>query len=106
MGYRMDYPAVDGRPVQQGHAEACRKHGHAAHVVDGIDQGFCPRCGDSTVAKSVRTQGTKVIVTAGYYEGLTGTVASTWGAVSPTVTVETDSGNRLHFDSTDLDVIK
>lgn len=48
--YRTDYAAAAGRPVQEGHAAACATHGHAAHTVDGIDQGVCPRCGDESVA--------------------------------------------------------
>lgn len=41
----LDYPAVDGRVVTQGHADYCATHGHAKYVKDGVPQGMCPRCG-------------------------------------------------------------
>lgn len=44
-----DYPALDGRPVTQGHADICQREGHATHTVDGVDTGTCPRCGEVTI---------------------------------------------------------
>lgn len=46
--YRNDYPVADGRMVCQGHADACAEYGHATWVIDGIDQGVCPRCNEVT----------------------------------------------------------
>lgn len=40
-----DFPALDGRPVTEGHAKVCAAQGHAHHTVDGADTGVCPRCG-------------------------------------------------------------
>ena len=45
--YALSYPAVTGGTVTQGHADYCQSNGHAAYVIDGVDQGFCPRCGDA-----------------------------------------------------------
>lgn len=44
----LDFPALDGRPVTQAHADICASRGHATHRVAGIDQQVCPRCGEST----------------------------------------------------------
>jgi hypothetical protein len=43
--YQWDYPVPDGRTVLQGHTDVCTKFGHATYVKDGVDQGYCPRCG-------------------------------------------------------------
>ncbi|QGJ88212.1 hypothetical protein PBI_STANNES_40 [Mycobacterium phage StAnnes] len=43
--YGMDMAAANGTTVKQGHANYCAEHGHGRHVVDGVDQGVCPRCG-------------------------------------------------------------
>jgi hypothetical protein len=48
--FRMDYPITDGRPVLQGHADACAQYGHATWNKDGVAQGVCPRCGEITSA--------------------------------------------------------
>src|SRR6187551_321730 len=48
MDYRLDHPALRGHVVQEGHAKACREHGHAKHAIDGVVQGMCPRCGEIT----------------------------------------------------------
>lgn len=48
--YRTDYPVIEGRTVCQGHADACVEFGHAAWVVDGVDQGVCPRCNEVLTA--------------------------------------------------------
>lgn len=42
------YPALTGSVVTEAHARLCRESGHAVHLVAGIDQGVCPRCGDVT----------------------------------------------------------
>lgn len=42
----LDYPALEGRTVTQGHADYCQAHGHATHNQDGVAQPHCPRCGD------------------------------------------------------------
>lgn len=49
--FRTDYPIVYGRPVLQGHADACKEFGHATWTQDGNDKGICPRCGDVTPVK-------------------------------------------------------
>lgn len=52
--FRREYPAIStsehwgDRVVQQGHADACARWGHAFHKIDGVDQGRCPRCGEVT----------------------------------------------------------
>lgn len=52
MNWRKDWRAAmayaNGETVLQGHANYCAEHGHARHLVDGVDQGYCPRCGDRT----------------------------------------------------------
>jgi hypothetical protein len=58
--YRMDYPAVDGRVICQGHTDACAKHGHAVWSINGVVQDRCPRCDtlttpDVVVAYSAET---------------------------------------------------
>lgn len=45
-----DYPAVEYRTVTQAHADICDSKGHATYVKDGVDMGFCPRCGEFTPA--------------------------------------------------------
>ena len=52
--FRMSYPLVQpddapwtDRVVTEGHAEYCRTWGHAKYIVDEVDKGFCPRCGDT-----------------------------------------------------------
>jgi len=45
--YRTTYPAVTGGGVTQGHADACATYGHATHLVDGVAQPHCPRCGEA-----------------------------------------------------------
>jgi hypothetical protein len=42
----IDFPVVDGRPVTEAHVKICADRGHATHVVNGVDSGFCPRCGE------------------------------------------------------------
>lgn len=42
----LDYPALDSRPVTQGHTDQCALRGHAQHLVAGKDTGRCPRCGE------------------------------------------------------------
>lgn len=37
-----------GEPVQQGHVNYCAEHGHGKHMVNGVDNGVCPRCGEVT----------------------------------------------------------
>lgn len=44
--FAMEYPALNGDVVCQGHSDYCRDHGHATYTLDGIDQGWCPRCGE------------------------------------------------------------
>lgn len=44
---RNDFPAINGRVVTQGHADVCTEVGHAVHMIDGVPQMFCPRCGDA-----------------------------------------------------------
>lgn len=68
--YRNDYPVIDGRIVCQGHADACAEFGHATYTIDGVDQGYCPRCNEVTekaapapVAEAIEP-GTVVLVTS------------------------------------------
>jgi hypothetical protein len=51
----LDFPALDGRPVTEAHVRDCRENGHAAHTVDGVPTGVCPRCGevDAMIADTV-----------------------------------------------------
>jgi hypothetical protein len=50
--YRMSYPCGPGGDgiVCQGHTDACARWGHAFYRRDGVDQGFCPRCGEPTIS--------------------------------------------------------
>ncbi len=45
---RMDYPVPYGRPVTEAHVKICKEFGCVSYVVNGIDQGSCPRCGEVT----------------------------------------------------------
>ena len=57
MNYKLSTPALNGETVTQGHADYCATNGHMTHTVDGVDQGFCPRCGESTMVKiEMRTE--------------------------------------------------
>jgi hypothetical protein len=51
--YALDMAALHGRPVCQGHADYCAAHGHGKNVVDGVERGWCPRCGEVTVPARV-----------------------------------------------------
>ena len=51
--HAMSYPALEGRPVTQGHADYCARRGHATHVEDGVLSPFCPRCGANTAPRDV-----------------------------------------------------
>lgn len=42
----LDYPAIEGRVVTEGHARICRERGHAVHTQSGVVALHCPRCGD------------------------------------------------------------
>jgi hypothetical protein len=42
------YPALTGAVVTEAHARICAERGHATHLVNGIDSGVCPRCGEVT----------------------------------------------------------
>jgi len=42
------FPALTGDVVTEAHARVCAERGHATHTVDGVDQGYCPRCGEVT----------------------------------------------------------
>jgi hypothetical protein len=39
-------PAAFNQPVTERHARMCRTDGHLSYLVDGVDNGICPRCGD------------------------------------------------------------
>lgn len=49
--YQLSYPAINGETVTQGHADYCKANGHATYMKDGVDQGWCPRCGDTIPAQ-------------------------------------------------------
>lgn len=42
--YAMDHSARTTGYVSQGAADYCKANGHAYWIVDGEDQGVCPRC--------------------------------------------------------------
>ena len=46
--YRLDMAALKGEMVCQGHADVCKALGHGYNIKDGIEQGWCPRCGTIT----------------------------------------------------------
>lgn len=39
----LQFPALDGFTVTEGHARVCREQGHTKHTIGG---GHCQRCGD------------------------------------------------------------
>lgn len=45
--WAMSYPLAKGGDgnVMQGHADYCADWGHGTYTIDGVVQGFCPRCG-------------------------------------------------------------
>lgn len=47
----IDFPAVDGRVVTEAHAKICRDRGCSTYVKNGIDMGFCPRCGEVSTSE-------------------------------------------------------
>lgn len=51
--YANSHPAAMGEVVKQGHVDYCRDNGHATYVVDGIDQGYCSRCGEAQAVEAV-----------------------------------------------------
>ncbi len=46
--YAMDYSARENGWATQGAADYCTRNGHATLTVDGVVQGYCPRCLDLT----------------------------------------------------------
>lgn len=48
---RMDYPVPYGRPVTEAHVKICKEYGCVSYVINGIDQGMCPRCGEVTTSE-------------------------------------------------------
>jgi len=46
MSTSTSYPALTGNEPTERHARICREEGHATHLVDGVDTGICPRCGE------------------------------------------------------------
>lgn len=53
---RMDYPVPYGRPVTEAHVKICNEYGHVSYVVNNIDQGSCPRCGEVTTSEEQITK--------------------------------------------------
>lgn len=47
----IDFPAVEGRPVTEAHAKLCASKGCVSYVKNGMDMGWCPRCGEVTTAE-------------------------------------------------------
>ena len=45
------HPAAFGGVVTQGHANYCASQGHASWIANGVDTGFCSRCGVLVPAK-------------------------------------------------------
>lgn len=52
----MDYPVPYGRPVTEAHAKICRDRGCVTYVKNGMDMGFCPRCGEVTTSEEQITE--------------------------------------------------
>lgn len=52
----MDYPVPYGRPVTEAHAKICRERGCVTYVKNGMDMGFCPRCGEVTTSEEQITK--------------------------------------------------
>lgn len=42
----MSYPALAGDVVTLEHADYCERYGHGVHIIDGVRQDYCPRCGE------------------------------------------------------------
>lgn len=80
----LDFPALDGRPVTQGHANMCTSKGHATHTVNGVDTGVCPRCGDVkrvSLVKATVSVGARMAALDATDRARHGRVElSTWGA--------------------------
>lgn len=47
----MDYPVPYGRPVTEAHAKICRDRGCVTYVKNGMDMGWCPRCGEVSTSE-------------------------------------------------------
>lgn len=43
--YVLDMAALKGETVCQGHADVCAILGHGKNLRNGVEQGWCPRCG-------------------------------------------------------------
>jgi hypothetical protein len=44
--FALETPALTGGVVQEGHARYCRENGHMFNRKDGVERGWCPRCGE------------------------------------------------------------
>jgi len=42
----IDMPAAHNEVVTEAHVRKCRERGHGGWTINGIEQMFCPRCGD------------------------------------------------------------
>jgi hypothetical protein len=60
MNYKLSTPAINGETVTEGHAQYCRDNGHMTHTIDGVDQGFCPRCGECLIDEPTREAAVKL----------------------------------------------
>lgn len=52
----MDYPVPYGRVVTEAHVKICQTRGHVTYVKNGMDMGFCPRCGEVTTSEEQVTE--------------------------------------------------
>lgn len=57
-------PVAHGEPVQQRDVDQCAATGHLVHLVDGVDNGVCPRCGEVKIDPAARQAATAAPNTA------------------------------------------
>lgn len=48
----MNFAALNGETVTEGHVKACQIKGHATYVKDGVVQEYCPRCDEKLPVKT------------------------------------------------------
>lgn len=51
--FALETPALTGEVVTEGHARYCRENGHAFNRKDGVEQGWCPRCGEDNGLRTI-----------------------------------------------------
>jgi hypothetical protein len=100
MTMMIDFPALNSETVTERHARICRERGHASHVVDGVVQTNCPRCGENTEAEVPESNATfdRMIRLEGEVK-MTGAVA----AMAPVFWERDRATERLEIFKTELD---